>query len=85
MYSIYVRGDNCVASAKSLGALVAQELYPDINCQSFEEFAQGYYINALLMFILCTHAVITPHNGFQTVMHSVMQSVPFQGAAIAPH
>ena len=48
------------------------------------DFSRGYYINALLMFILCTHAVITPNPGFQTVMHIVMHTAPFQGAGIAP-
>lgn len=43
LYSIYFRGDNSVKTAKSLGALIAQELYPDIKFQSLEEFAKEFY------------------------------------------
>lgn len=42
-YSIYVRGDNCVKVAKTLGALDAKELYPDMEFQGLEEFAKEFY------------------------------------------
>lgn len=42
-YSIYVRGDNTVEHAKSLGALDARELYPDLKPPSLEEYAKAFY------------------------------------------
>jgi hypothetical protein len=43
-----------------------------------KEFSQGYYKNTLLMFILCTHVVITSKHGFQIVMHIVMRLLTFK-------
>ncbi|EIN04063.1 NAD(P)-binding protein [Punctularia strigosozonata HHB-11173 SS5] len=37
-YSIHIRGDNNIATAKAAGALDARELYPDIRVSTFEEF-----------------------------------------------
>lgn len=42
-YSVYTRGDNTVENAKSAGALIGKELYPDIKCQSLEEYAKEFY------------------------------------------
>lgn len=44
-WSMYVRGDNTVSNATRLGALDFKELYPDIECESFEEFTNGFYEN----------------------------------------
>jgi hypothetical protein len=38
MYSIYIRGDNSVANARALGALIVKDLYPDVKYQSLVEF-----------------------------------------------
>lgn len=43
MHSIYVAGYNSVETARSLGGLIAQELYPDLKSQSLEEFAKEFY------------------------------------------
>ena len=43
VYSMFVRGDNTVEHAKSLGALDARELYPDLKPASLEEFAKVFY------------------------------------------
>lgn len=45
-YSKHVRGDNCSKFAKKLGALDANELYPDIEKQSLEDFAKEFYAEA---------------------------------------
>lgn len=42
-YSIHILGENNLENAKRLGALDAQELYPDIPVTSFEEFTKTYY------------------------------------------
>lgn len=42
-YSMHVRGDNTVENAKALGALDAQELYPDIPLAKLEEVAKSIY------------------------------------------
>lgn len=44
-WSKYVRGDNTVKNAVSLGALDVQKLYPDISFESFEEFTDDFYRN----------------------------------------
>lgn len=42
-YSIHIRGDNNIATAKAAGALDARELYPDMKVSSFSEFLQQAY------------------------------------------
>jgi hypothetical protein len=41
--SIHFRGDNMLANAKKMGALDAQELYPDVETKSLREYAKGFY------------------------------------------
>jgi hypothetical protein len=41
--SIYFRGDNSLARAKELGALIAQDLYPDVKVKTLREYAKGFY------------------------------------------
>jgi hypothetical protein len=41
--SIYFRGDNSLARAKELGALIAQDLYPDIKVSTLREYAKRFY------------------------------------------
>ncbi|EIN05612.1 NAD(P)-binding protein [Punctularia strigosozonata HHB-11173 SS5] len=44
-YSMHIRGDNTVANAKAAGALDARELYPDVEVNSFENYAKEFYVN----------------------------------------
>jgi hypothetical protein len=42
-YSMQHRGDNTLANAKAAGALLAQELYPDVKTKSVREYAEAFY------------------------------------------
>ncbi|KIM82049.1 hypothetical protein PILCRDRAFT_8280 [Piloderma croceum F 1598] len=42
-YSLYLRGDNTVETAKLQGALDGRVLYPELKLQSLEEYAQEFY------------------------------------------
>lgn len=43
LYGVFVREDNTVEVAKSLGILDARELYPDVKVEALEEFARRIY------------------------------------------
>lgn len=42
-YSNHVRGDNTVEKAVEAGALDARKLYPDMEVQTFEDYAREFY------------------------------------------
>lgn len=43
LFSVFVRGDNTVEAAKSMGILDARVLYPDVEVEPLDEFAKKYY------------------------------------------
>jgi hypothetical protein len=42
-WSVRHRGDNTLANAKEQGALIAKDLYPDVNTRSLREYAKSFY------------------------------------------
>lgn len=43
MNSLYIRGDNTVENARSWGALIGKDLYPDLDGQSVADYVKEYF------------------------------------------